>query len=87
MVLTLRMEVTLVKLMDIEQAKQVVIPKKELGGRMKIPCKNCNQVEIWDFKSPYGTLHQEFSSAPEFNSHTIMCAKNLAQVKLALFFR
>ena len=72
MVLTLRMEVTSVKLMDIEQAKQVVIPKKELGGRMKIPCKNCNQ---------------EFSSAPEFNSHTIMCAKNLAQVKIALLFK
>merc|ERR1719234_2800768 len=47
-----------------QQAKQVVVPKKEVGGRMKIPCRNCNQ---------------EFSSAPEFNSHTIMCAKNLAQ--------
>ena len=48
-VFTLRMEVASVELMDIEQqAKQVVVPKKEIGGRMKIPCKNCNQVEIWD---------------------------------------
>ena len=46
-VFTLRMEVASVELMDIEQqAKQVVVPKKEIGGRMKIPCKNCNQVEI-----------------------------------------
>ena len=46
-VLTLGMEVaTLNKLMTVEQAKQVVVPKKEIGGRMKIPCKNCNQVKI-----------------------------------------
>ena len=48
----------------------MVVPKKEIGGRMKIPCRNCNQ---------------EFSSAPEFNSHTIDCAKSLAQVKVASF--
>jgi len=47
-----------------EQVKKVVMPKKETEVRMKIPCRNCNQ---------------EFSSAPEFNSHTIMCAKNLAK--------
>ena len=32
------------KEVKVEKVKQVVVPKKEIGGRMKIPCRNCNQV-------------------------------------------